>query len=87
MYETHPLMVIDACAKYGKPMSKHTNVTGWTQKYDKKPINLTFVKGQCQTTLHLKVIDAWSKYGKRMSNQKIVISQTRKHVKNLINLT
>ena len=48
MCATHPLMVIDACAKYGKPMSKHTNVTGWTQKYDKKPIHLTFVKGQCR---------------------------------------
>ena len=35
MYLTHPLMVIDPCAKYGMPMSKLTEVTGWTWRHDK----------------------------------------------------
>ena len=33
MYAIHPLMVIDACAKYGKPKSKQKIVMGWTWKH------------------------------------------------------
>ena len=35
MYLTHPLMVIDTCAKYGMPMSKLTEVTGQTWRHEK----------------------------------------------------
>ena len=31
MYATHRLMVIHPCAKYGKPMSNHEKVMGWTR--------------------------------------------------------
>ena len=31
MYLTHPLMVIQPCAKYGKPMSNQRKVMDWTQ--------------------------------------------------------
>ena len=33
--------LIDACAKYGKPMSNIKIVTGQTQKLVKNPVNLT----------------------------------------------
>ena len=35
MYLTHPVMVIDPCAKYGMPMSKQTEITGRTWRHDK----------------------------------------------------
>ena len=39
--DTHRLMVIHPCAKYGKPMSNQKKVMGRTRKHVKKPINLT----------------------------------------------
>ena len=46
MYLTHPLMVIDPCAKYGMPMSKLTEVTGRTSGHDKGHKFDLEVKGQ-----------------------------------------
>ena len=40
MYLTHILMVINPCAKYGKPMSIQKIVMGREQKHVKNPINL-----------------------------------------------
>ena len=37
MYATHPLIVVDQCAKYGMPMSNQKNFIYQT----KKPVNLT----------------------------------------------
>ena len=41
MYVSHLLMVIDPCAKYGKPMSNQKIVLVLTRKHAKNPINLT----------------------------------------------
>ena len=41
MYATHPLIVVDPCAKYGMPMSNQKIVIYQTQKHVKKPVNLT----------------------------------------------
>ena len=48
MYLTHPLMVIDPCAKYGMPMSNLTEVTGRTWKHDKSQEMWPKVEGQHQ---------------------------------------
>ena len=46
IYATHPLMVVDPCAKYGMPMSKQTEVTN-RRKTCQKPNEFNFeVKGQ-----------------------------------------
>ena len=47
MYATHPLMVIDTYAKYGKPMSNKKIVKARTQKHVQNPVNFNLeVKGQ-----------------------------------------
>ena len=51
MYMSDLLIVIDPCAKYGKPMFNQKLVMGRTQKHVKNPINLTF-------TSKLKVVSA-----------------------------
>ena len=54
MYATHRLMVIHPCAKYGMPMSKDKNVTGWIWSHVNNTINLTWrsnVKGQGHTQI------------------------------------
>ena len=47
MYATHPLMMIDACFKYGKAMSNQKTDIGRTQKHVKKPFKFDLeIKGQ-----------------------------------------
>ena len=47
MYLTHPLMVLDPCAKYGMPMSQLTEITGPGHKDMKKAYKFYLqVKGQ-----------------------------------------
>ena len=41
IHATHPLMVRDACAKYGKPMSNQKIVKGRTRKHVENPVKLT----------------------------------------------
>ena len=73
MYLTHPLMVIDPCAKYGMPMSKQTEVTCWTWRHDKSlrsKVNIQ-LRSWMYATHRFMVIHPCAKYGKPMSNQKI----------------
>ena len=77
MYLTHPLLGIDQSAKYGMPMSKLTEITGWTSRHDKNSKNLTLrskfkvLSGSWMYVTHrLMVIHPCAKYGMPMSNQK-----------------
>ena len=77
MYVSHLLMVIDLCAKYGRPMSKQHIVISETQKHVKIPIHLTLrskfkvLPGSWIYATHrLMVIHPCAKYGKPISNQK-----------------
>ena len=38
MYATHPVMVIDPCAKYGKPMSKQKKLQAGHKDMSKKKL-------------------------------------------------
>ena len=68
---THLLVVIDTCAKYGKPMSNQKIVVGQTRKHFKNLVNLTLRSNVLGTwmTHYLMVIQPCAKYGTPMSNQ------------------
>ena len=90
MYLTHPLIVIDPCAKYGMPMSNLTEVTSRTWRHIwQKPINLTLRNriGNIIVRVTSSHGDPYPKYGKPLSNKKIVMGGIQKHVKNTSNLT
>ena len=75
MYTTHPLMVIDACAKHGKSMSNIKECYGPDTKKCQKPCKFE-VKGQhCIGIMILRNTSSHGdtsmvKYGKPMSDQK-----------------
>ena len=91
MYVIHTFMVIDPCAKYGKPMSIQKLL--WAgHKNMSKPIYIwpwdqsarSYLDHECTRHIFLiwythvsnMVIDPCAKYGKPMSNQKIVMGWT-----------
>ena len=93
MYLTHPLMVIDLCAKYGMPMSIFTEVTGRTWGHDKAYNFDLDVKGQYRIRI-INIHDT-SYYGDTPMyqilyanvNPKKGMGRKGKRVKNPINLT
>ena len=93
MYLSHPLMVIDPCAKYGMPKSKLTEVTVGHEVMTKSYKFDLEIKGKHwvgNMNVHhlLMVKNSCAKFGKHpMLNHKIVIGRTQKHVKYPINFT
>ena len=79
MYATHPLMVINACAKHGKSMSNIKECYGPDTKRCQKPCKFD-LEVKCQhcigimnlrnTSSHGDTPMATGKYGKPMSDQK-----------------
>ena len=79
IHATHPLMVRDACAKYGKPMSNQKIVKGRTRKHVENPVKLTsrskvnvalgsqMYVSQMYVIHRLMMIHSCAKYGKAMS--------------------
>ena len=67
MYVKHPLLVIDACDEYDKPMSYKKNPDmGWTQKPSKfdLEVKVKVILGlKMYATHHLIVIHPFAKYG------------------------
>ena len=87
---SHLLIVIDPCAKYGKPMSNQKNSYGPDTKTWQKPykfdleVKFKVISGSWMYATHrLMVIHPCAKYSKLISNQKKGMDQTWKHVKAL----
>ena len=94
MYTTHPLMVIDACAKYGKSMSNKKTVMGRTWKHVKISLNSTEVKHQRRIrimgvshTLYHGDTSMCRFWQANVKLKKKVMDRTQKHFKNPLNLT
>ena len=80
IYATRSFMVIDPCAKYGKPMSNKKTVMGQIRKHVKNPVNWTLrskgniILGSWMYVTHcLVVIHPCAKYGQPTSNQNKVM--------------
>ena len=94
MYVSYLLMVIDPCAKYGRPLSNQKIVMSRTQKHVKNPTNLTLrsifkvVSGSWMcATYRLWWYIHVPKMVTQCQTKKKVMGRTRKHVKNPVNLT
>ena len=73
MYTTHPLLLIDPSAKYGRPMSNPKKVTGRTRKHVKNPINLT-LRSKFKVVSGSWMLHTCAKYGqtKKVMNRRRV---------------
>ena len=70
MFATHPFMMIDVCAKYGKPMSNKKIEMDQKQKHVKHS-KVNVVLGSRKYATHcFMVMHPCAKYGKLMANPK-----------------